>query len=236
MPIEENVAVEVDDEVEEVVEIEGIADEVDSVSEPEEITEEVDVVELAEQAIQPELVVSRNSPLALILAIVSIAIALAALIFSVIKTELTIGQGELFVESGVVNEMLGNLIRNDLSEKIPDNVSVRDINIRVVLFGRTESDYSHSPYSKVSDIGESDSVFAQVVFFPQESVEAFARDCRAVLDIMAESGVIYDEILFTGEDRSTAIHAEISGRFSADISVEQIMDITFYFGEIAVDN
>ncbi|MCL1788781.1 MAG: hypothetical protein FWG33_00300 [Oscillospiraceae bacterium] len=204
-----------------------------------EIVEEVNIAALvaeeeseipSETAANPPETVKRKISFGLIFALAAVVIATAALIFSLAKTDLTIGQGELFVQGGIVNELLGNLIRNDLAAKVPEEVNVRGINIKVILYGSDESETAR--YAKVSDIGESDSVSAEIVFFPQESVEAFARDCRAMLDIMTESDIVYDEISFLGEDRRTAIHADLSGRFSMDISIEEIMDITFYFGEV----
>ena len=195
-----------------------------------EVTERVDVLALARaetNSAPPPKKAKGAFSFSLLFAIVALVFATVALVFSVAKTNLIIGQGELYVQDGVVNELLGNLIRNDLSSKIPSEVNVREINIKVTLYGNSSENYS-----KVSDITDSDSVFAEIVFFPQGSVEAFARDCRAMLDVMTTSGVIYDEIIFIGEDRSTSITAKLSGRLSADITVEEIMDVTFYFGEI----
>jgi hypothetical protein len=183
--------------------------------------------QIAEAAVEIAKPVKQILNRGLIIVAVTFVIAIAALIFSIAKTDLTIGQGELFVESGIVNEMLGNLIRNDLAAKIPDEINIRDISIRVVLYGHDAENYY-----RVSHISDSDSVSAEIVFFPQESVEAFARNCRAMLDVMAEQSVVYDKISFVGEDRRTIIHADLSGRFSLGLSVEEIMDITFYFGEI----
>ena len=199
--------------------------------------EEVNVEALAaaeeeeESESQPEIVVSRKIPYNLIISISALVIALVAFIFSMVKTELTIGQGKLIVEGGIVNEMLSNMIRNDLDLRIKagstgaSRVRLRDINIQVVLYG-------YNDYMRVSDIKDTDKVSAEIVFFPQESVERFAEDCHAVLGVMKQSEVEYDEITFIATDTLTEIYAVVSGRYSMDISVEEIMDITIYFGEV----
>jgi len=167
-------------------------------------------------------------------AVTAIVLSVAALVFSIAKTDLKIGQGELFVKSGVVNEMLGNLIRNDLAARAPDDVDIREINIQVVLYGGDAEDSER--YSKVADIGDTDSISAEVVFFPQENIADFAHDCRAILDVMKEQaqeqGIVYEQISFVAKDALTSINAELSGRFSMDISVKEIAAISFYFGEI----
>lgn len=173
---------------------------------------------------------TRIPPVLIVLSVLAIAVSVAALIFSISKTNLVIGQGELYVQGGVVNELLGNLIRNDLAENVPENVNVRKITIKVTLYGVDGSeDEDYSLYSKVSDISDSDSVEAEIVFFPQNSVRDFAEDCRKMLDVMSDGEIVYDKILFMGENRSTSITAELSGRFSMNATVEDIMDITFYF-------
>ena len=103
MPDEKLEELKVDEQLE-------ITEDTDDLSE--EITEEVNVLDLVDNAgsdahitfPQPEKVVVRKFPVNLVLIIISLAISIAALVFSLAKTDLTIGQGELFVESGVINE------------------------------------------------------------------------------------------------------------------------------------
>jgi hypothetical protein len=198
--------------------------------------------EVATRFVKFEEIVSQSSEvdklkfkINFILASICIAVAVAALIVSLAKTELTIGQGELYVEGGVVNEMLGNLIRNDLAARLPREVNVRDVKIKVVLYGGENSE----SYSKVSDIGDTDTVSAEVMLMPRDGIMAFSEDVRIVLDVMqaqsAEQGIVYDEIMFVAEDALTRVHAELSGRFSMDISVDEIAAITYYFGDVDLD-
>jgi len=227
--------------IEEKVEIEEPITELPEESSTEDVVGEIEVVNVEkliteEDAGHDVLGVPQEEPtkpklpLTLILTITSLAIAIAALIFSIAKTDLKIGQGELYVQSGVVNEMLGNLIRNDLAARLNTSnraLNIREIDIKVVLYGENAESYS-----QVSNISETDSVSAEIVFFPQGNIEEFAEDCRKVLGIMAQQEVAYDKIMFKAEDALTSVKAELSGKFSMNISVEEIMAITFYFGEI----
>jgi hypothetical protein len=162
----------------------------------------------------------------------ALLLSIAALVFAVSRTELTIGQGQLYIEDASVNEMLGNLLQNDLAAAIPNSVGVRDISVRVEIHGGSEP-------TRVSDIcSDVDRVTAQVVFFPQRSVAEFAADVRRVLDVMLaqsrQHDFEYDEIEFVARDTLTNIRATLSARLSPAITAEQIASITYYFGEIAV--
>jgi hypothetical protein len=160
-------------------------------------------------------------------------ISLIALVVSLARTELTIGQGQLYIEDASVNRMLGNLLQNDLGRLVPNSVGVREINVRVEIHSGAED------ITRVSDISDVDTVTAEVVFFPQGSVAEFAADVRRVLDIMAEQsevhGFVYDEIRFVARDTLTNISVTVSGRFTPNITVAEIAAITDYFGEIDVD-
>jgi hypothetical protein len=164
-----------------------------------------------------------------VISALALLLSIAALIISFAKTDLAIGQGELYVKSGIVNELLGNLIRNDIAKKIPSGINIKEINIQVILYGNDGENYS-----KVSDITDSDSVSAEIIFLPKGNVENFATDCRAVLDVMAAQDVVYDKITFVSKDSFTNIKAELSGRFAMDISVKDLIAITYYFGEVEV--
>jgi hypothetical protein len=130
------------------------------------------------------------------------AVALIALIIAIVA----VGQGDPYEEKPRSESSL----RNELARKLPDELNVRNI---TVLSG-------------------SDGVTAEVVFFPQTDIRGFARDCRAVLNVMATQNVTYDEIVFTAVDSFTNIRAELSGRFSMDISIDEIIAITHFFGII----
>ncbi|MDR0222958.1 MAG: hypothetical protein LBI38_05445 [Oscillospiraceae bacterium] len=160
-------------------------------------------------------------------AVLAVIIAAVALAVSLAKTELTIAQGELFVESGSVNKRLENLIKDDIAKKLPGNLKLRDISVTVELNGENLSDYRG-----VSSMGAADGVSATVVFIPQESVSRFAEDCRAVLDVMKGQGLAYDDVVFTAEDSFTKIRVKLNGRFNMDISKDDIIRLTYYFGSV----
>jgi hypothetical protein len=174
-----------------------------------------------------------------ILPVTALLISIIALTFALGRTELTIGQGDLFIEDASVNQMLGNLLESDLSRRLSGEIEIREINIRVEIHCTADPENPDAPRS-VSDINsEVDRVTAELLFFPQSSVADFAADVREVLDAIAEQsqqhGFVYDEIVFTARDMLTNITATASGRHSLDITVAQIAAITFYFGEIDVN-
>jgi len=134
------------------------------------------------------------------ISIAGVIIAIIALVAAIIG----FNQADEFAERPRSESSL----RNELSRKIPDDVRVRNITV----------------------LSTDDSVTATITFFPQSSIYNFAADCRAVLDVMKSQNAVYDEILFIAEDAFTKIRAEVSGRFSMDITVEEIVKITHYFG------
>jgi hypothetical protein len=209
----------------------------------EQIAEQTEVVNVADFAEQPSAPLQtrlqtrrerRALPLHWIAAVVALIFSTVALVVSLARTELTIGQGQLYVEDGSVNAMLGNLIESELSGHVHRDLGVRQINIRVEIHGEGETP------ARVSDITAADRVTAQVQFFVQESIADFARDAHAVLKIMLEQmerqGFVYDEIVFTAQNPFTHMTAALSGRFAQSVTAGDIAAITYYFGEIAVDN
>jgi hypothetical protein len=143
--------------------------------------------------------------------IASLIIAVAALIVAIMAMNR---------EPNLVVDMSGasDPLKTELVAKLPEDINVRNINIS----------------------STADSVRAQIVFFPQGSIEEFAGDCRRVLDIMKQQNVVYDEISFMATDSLSNIFADLSGRFSMDITVDEIIAITYYFrvyvSEAAEDN
>jgi len=161
-----------------------------------------------------------------ITAAVALIVSVASIFLSLAKTDLTIGQGELYIESGSVNRKLENLLRDDLAKQTT-SLRIRNITITIQLNGN-----DMEVYQRVSDIGAGDSVSAHIEFHPQAGLSQFAGDCRTVLDVMAEQGVTYDDIIFTAESNFIRMRAEINGRFDMDITENELMNITYYFGDI----
>jgi hypothetical protein len=179
----------------------------------EELTEEVDVSELArdESEVKSESAVKLGAiteKLRLNLnwqqyvSVAALIIAVTALIFAVTGR----GAEQVREEKG----SSAHHLRNELAEMIPPSVNLRNIYI--------------TSYS--------DRVTAEILFFPQRRIESFALDVRTVLDAMLFQDVVYDEIVFRAEDSLNYIRADLSGRFSMDISVEEIIAITVYAAEI----
>ncbi|MCL1866560.1 MAG: hypothetical protein FWF82_04050 [Oscillospiraceae bacterium] len=209
----------------------------------EEITEKINVLDLLDDESEKEhenfgngvkvsvllnrFTVSNN--LLLILTSLSLIIAIVAVVMSVNANRFTSDNGDVPVKGGMVYEQLGNVIRNELAVLIPDKVRIREIKVKVVIYGDESV-----RYGSVRDIRESDSVSAEIVFFPQKDVESFAEDCRAVLDAMMLQDLVYDSITFSAKNVYTSIKAELSGRFGMDISVKDLKSITYYYGQTEV--
>ncbi|MCL1881420.1 MAG: hypothetical protein FWF76_04510 [Oscillospiraceae bacterium] len=170
-----------------------------------------------------------------LVSLVAVALSTVAMIFALANTRLTIGQGQLYVEDGSVNQMLGNLIGRDLNRLLTDDVNLQEINVRVEIHGSEDS----NSLTSVSNIdADTDNVTAEIVFFPQNSIAEFAEDVYVVLQVMNEQaayqGFVYDNITFVARDTLTHIQAVVSGRLSEEITVEEIITITRFFGEIEV--
>jgi hypothetical protein len=185
----------------------------------EEITEEVNVEDLIREETDSQLesVATRKFPKITaerLFIAASLVISILSLTLYARRPEPASWQRSIIVEENEAYSEFGNLIHNELAFELGDKVNLRRINIRI--------------------IDAIDKVSAEIVFFPQESIRSFAQDCRTVLDVMSRQDLIYDEITFIAQDTLTHIRADLSGVFNMDITVEEIMAITFYFGEIEI--
>ncbi|MCL2036721.1 MAG: hypothetical protein FWG83_04965 [Oscillospiraceae bacterium] len=220
--------------------VEAVATLKEKENEKEEISEEINVLELIQSEIQEEEQETIQLVPKTFLGLVKelkqhrqLLLSLFALVIAIIALAVAIGNSgrnfDLPEEGGTANEMLGNLIRNELAAGIPDDVNLREVNVQVIIHGR---DGKH--YSRIRDIRDTDRVSAKIVFFPQENIHDFAQDCRKVLDVMKEQNVVYDEISFASQNAFTNISAELSGRFTIDITVDELISITYYHGRVEV--
>lgn len=215
------------DEIAEKVDVEALAAKQNLVHERETVPKPVPKKSVADLLLKHLTFERATMIAAFVLSIVALTVSLA-------RTELTIGQGHLFLEDASVNKMLGNLLQNDLGRQIPDNVNLRELSVRVEI----HCDENESGPSKVSDIGDADVVTAEVVFMPQTRIVDFAEDVRSVLDVMLEQSAKhefeYDTIVFSARDTLTNMEVTLSGRYSKSITTEEIAALTYYFGEIDV--
>jgi len=218
----------------------GESDEVIEIIETgeDEITEEYAVEEIEEYEEYKKEYVKPPEPkpriywekIAAALALVLAAIALIVAVKTP-RSVYIIEEADGAVSGTVVNDRLETLIRKGIAENVPETVRIKDVEITVELFGG-------EPERKIvdlSDLREEDRVTAKVALYPKESVFFFARDCRAVLDAMAQTGVIFDGIEFSAEDMYSSYSVSVNGRFRPDITVEELTKDVFYFGNVKLE-
>ncbi|MCL2634772.1 MAG: hypothetical protein FWD34_09705 [Oscillospiraceae bacterium] len=206
----------------------------------EELNEEISVLELIEitepepQVSRPQFSIMRYYRLIVLAAIaLSLILSITALITAInsSNTVYISEDGQVTTIGGNTQKRFENSIKSELSGKIPNDIRVKDIVITVELNGR-----DLSRYKRLTDLEEGDRIIVSVEFIPQRSVAQFAKDCRAVLDIMEAQGIEYDDITFFSEGAYTKMRVDFNGKFRMDITEEELISLTYYFGEIEDDD
>lgn len=112
-----------------------------------------------------------------------------------------------------------------------------DANIKSVDIDLEIENTDVSGYKTADDIKNTDSLFIKVNFeTSQRSVMQFASDCHEILGQLAETDYLFKTITFEADDNINHFSAELDGMYQLDLTVQQIMQITNFFGSYIEDD
>lgn len=159
--------------------------------------------------------------------ILTVLLILVSFIMSLISVTNSATGGERYY----AEERLKNMLDREISAEFSD-YTVKDVDIKIHLYGDDPSDYEN-----IRDLKDSDVIDMEIKFInAQCTMQEFASSCRRIMDSMMKMPYNFGTVSFSADDDINSFHLSINWLYQSDFRTTELIPLINYFGnDIVMD-
>ncbi len=166
----------------------------------------------------------RYNAKSLILTVLLIAVSF---IMSVISVNNSVTGGERYYAEERLQNMLERQMSIEFSEKL-----VKDVDIKIHLYGDDPSDYEN-----IKDLKDSDVIDLEIHYIDaQVTMYEFASNCRKLMDGLLKMPYNFGTVKFIANDDINSFTMDVNWLYQSDFAATELIPLINYFGnDIVMD-